>query len=223
MGNSIRRGASSWPGSLRIGLGILLALLVGSGASAVEIEMTVSGAAGTLCSGIVSGTQPCEVLSGQVIDVTWSLDQQTLLNGYDLEIRWNPNELSLLSSTPLHPDTGTAAPFVVEPSDPTDSQALAVIFTAENTTQLFRMSFEVSPRYGIHGADLSWLPASGLSPGTLVLENDTGAAIDFRTANDFSDIPAMPEWGRGLLGLLLLFAAGARLTLAAGRANPLGS
>jgi hypothetical protein len=178
-------------------LALVLALaLAAAPAPAAVVEMRVEG---TARSGISSGVQPCTVIWGQTVVVTWHLDQQTLLNGYDLELRWNPDELTLLDAAPLHPDTGTPTPFSEAPGDPADSRAFAIVFTAENTTDLFQVSFEAHPSLAATGSDLLWFPnANGLSPGSVVLENSAGAAIDFQRFPE----PEVP--GLGGLGLALL-------------------
>lgn len=187
---SIRRRAA--------GLALLGAVgLVSGMASAAVVEMSVEG---TACSGIDSGVQPCAVSFGQTVVVTWQLDQQTLLNGYNLELRWNPDELTLLGSTPLHPDTGTPAPFQEAPGDPADSAAFAIVFIAENTTDLFQVSFQAHPASEPTGSDLLWFPnGNGLSPGSVVLENPAGAAIDFQRLVPPPEVP-----GLGPIGLCLL-------------------
>ena len=169
------------------------------------------------CSGVSTGVTQCIVAGGSTIDVTWSLSNQESLNGYDLEIRWNSSALTLLSASQLFPDTGIAEPWLVEPSDPDASSAVAISLVAMPTTSLFRLSFEVASNALGGKQDLWWFPnGSGLSPGSVVLENSDGAGLDIRTV----EVPALGWLGWGILGATLAWPAAARLRRRASPGRP---
>lgn len=202
-------------------LALLLALGITSaqaGAAVISMDVDPPG-----CAGFVAGTGTCEVAPGTTLAVTWSLTAPELLNGYQLEIRWDPTELTLLGSTQLFPDSGTPVPFTQQPGDPSDSRASAFSFDPQSTLGLFRVTFQASPAGGDGQPDVWWFPVgAGLSPAGVVLENPAGAAIDLTPTA--LGVPALGLLG-GLalaLGMLLGGLALARAARrAGGRAAPL--
>jgi hypothetical protein len=125
-------------------VGIALALAVYAGPStAAVIALELDPA----CDTVTTGQATCEVQSGSTVEVTFTLSPGTpeTINGYDLEVRWDSDELTLQSTAQLSPDTGTPEPFLEAPSDPTDSRAFVFAVTASETTQLFRMTFVATP------------------------------------------------------------------------------
>jgi hypothetical protein len=177
--------------------GVLLAALIALPAHAVIVSMQSPAC---VIGNVTAGTAMCSAALGEIVDVTFALDSTESLAGYDLEIRWDATELTLVSATPLFPSSGTAEPFLLEPMDPTDSRATAFTIIIAPTDSLFRLSFSVNAQAEASGDDLWWFPSgAGLSPATVVLENPGGAAIDFKRA-----IPA-PAMGPG--GLLLFWFA----------------
>lgn len=169
------------------------------------------------CSGVSTGVTQCIVEGGSTIEVTWSLSNQESLNGYDLEVRWNASALTLQSASQLFPDTGIAEPWLVEPSDPNASSAVAISLVASPTTSLFRLSFDVAINVPDGDSDVFWFPnGNGLSPGSVVLENSDGAGLDIRTA----EVPALGWPGWGILGATLAWPAAARLRRRASTGRP---
>lgn len=179
-------------------------------AAAVDVTI-VTSAPGTSCPDVAEGTGTCEIAASTQFDVVWQLDSQQSLNGYDLEIRWDASELTLISATPLYPDTGSPVPFLEEPSNPDASSAVALSVVALDTTQLFSLRFEASPGASPDGPDLSWFAnGNGLSPASVVLLDPGGGAWDFY---DASGMPVVPVGGGWLLAAALLVAGGIRLRL----------
>jgi hypothetical protein len=189
-------------------LGVVGLCTVAGAAHAVDIDMSVSADGEVRCEGIVTGVVPCD-LTGvgfpREITVTWSLDSAQLLNGYDLNVQWDPGELTLLSSSQLLPDSEPpdTNPFLVEPDpdDPQGSMAVVLLLESFQTTALFRMTFALAGSLPADGmADISWTPnGNGLSPAGVVLDNDDGAKIDVFVPEP---VPAL-----GRVGWLLLAAA----------------
>ncbi len=178
--------------------------LVALPAAAVDatIEMSAESAVGSLCSGVSSGTEFCSSLglaSADQITVRWSIDDSITLNGYDVVVSWDDEELTLVSCEAIAPDPGDPSLFVVSPCDtgaPAGSDALAVtIGPGFTSTQLFSMTFAltavaVCDTDGL--ADVSWSAnGAGLSPASVVLQNPSGASIDIgapvRACNDGLD------------------------------------
>ncbi len=170
-------------------------------ASGAEIQMSAPPSCGPVSAGVAS----CLVVPGSLLDVTFALDAPESLNGYDLEVRWDDSELTLVSATQLHPDTGTPGPFLEEPSDPADSRAAVFEFDAIETTQLFRLRFETSFGALDGQADLWWFPNNnGLAPASVTLENAAGAALDIGPIDEA--IPALGPTSRTIVALLLALA-----------------
>jgi hypothetical protein len=155
---------------------------------AVDIAMSVASGSTTLCSGITGGVQKCSVsgLAGGTITVTWSLTSAQTLNGYDLDVSWDPAELTLLSADQLYPDSQApnSIPFLVAPNpgDPAGSQAVVLSLVGFPTTALFRATFQLGAAGVLPqdcAADIAWSAnGNGLAPGSVVLTNPTGAAVD---------------------------------------------
>jgi len=187
---------------------LVLGLAARAGAVTVEIEPDEPG-----CGPYTAGVGACDVSarpSGQ-ITVTWALDTQTTLNGYDFEVRWDAGELTLVSAEQLHPDTATPLSFVIEPSDPDDSRALVLSLTGAFTKQLFRLTFELDRMAADGQADVSWFAnGNGLSPGSVVLDNLAGAGIDFDGGPDAVPVPGLRGVARMALGLGLGLAGATR-------------
>jgi hypothetical protein len=163
------------------------------------------------CGGYTSGTGTCEVVPGSELSVTWALEAQETLNGYQLQIRWDPSELSLIRAVQLFPDTAPPVAWTVEPSDPNASVASAFrLPTPADTTLLFRLDFLAIPSGNDAKQDLWWFPqGAGLTPGSVALDNPAGAGIDF-TAVPIA-VPSLSRWGSALLALALVaLAAGVR-------------
>jgi len=184
-------------------LALGLALGLAGRAAAVDIEMSVDA---TGCSGYVAGVGLCVLSEGQSqITVTWTLSGQQTLNGYDLAVTWDSDELTLLSTAQLHPDTAAPLAWSIEPSDPTNSRALVFDLLPGVTTSLFRLVFAVDTAHEDGLADISWAAnGDGLAPGTVVLDNGSGAAID--VAGPVA-VPALPPAGLAILVLLLARSA----------------
>lgn len=177
-------------------------------ARAADVHVRMSAPA-TSCADVETGVVACEVGGGEVFDAIWRLDSQQPLNGYDLEIRWDAGELTLVSATPLYPDTGTAVAFLEAPSDPESSSAIALSFVAQQTTALFSLRFEASPKAGPDGADLWWFAnGNGLSPASAVLQNPEGGAWDLYDSTSPPSVPIHGGWiaaaAAGILGTLRL-------------------
>ena len=171
-------------------------------ASGAEIQMSAPLQG---CGPVVSGIETCRVAPGSLLDVTFALDAAQSLNGYDLEIRWDASELTFVSATQLHPDTGTPGPFLEEPSDPADSRAAVFEFDAEQTTQLFELRFQTAVGSLDGQADLWWFPNNdGLAPASVTLDNPSGAALDVGPTAEV--IPVLGVASRGLVALLLALA-----------------
>jgi hypothetical protein len=179
--------------------GVLLTAAGPARAVTVELSTDVAG-----CTGYAAGLGLCNATGETQITVTWSLQSQTALTGYQLEVRWDPGELTLLQNTQLFPDTGVAGPFLIPPNDPNDSIVTAIIPPpAELTTALFSMTFSVDPDATVDAqADVAWFATNdGLSPRPpVMLENKLGSGIDVYIG---PDVPAMDAHGVGLVGLLL--------------------
>lgn len=170
-----------------------------AGAVVIELDTTETG-----CSGITGAVVACPVPGGaHVMTVTWRFDQAvSALNAYDLSIRWDTEELTLLGSTAIFPDGGSPEPFLEAPSDPANSIASALSLVALPTTELFSVTFELMAQPGGDGQpDLEWFAnLPGLSPGSVVLDNLQGASIDFWT--EPTPIPMLPT-AVGLLPLVM--------------------
>jgi hypothetical protein len=162
-------------------------------AGAVDVVLTGTTAAGTVCSSTLSGITACNVLgmtAGQQVTFTWSLSSPQALNGYDIHVEWDPDELTPVSCTPLYPDTqppGTpefvGSPCPALPTDPPEGDAASVSLVALQTTGLFSMTFEVTSTIFCDAddeADLFWTPnGAAFSPTSVVLDNPAGAGADF--------------------------------------------
>jgi len=187
---------------------LLLSLLVPAIAPAAVVSMSVDRPG---CTGYTSGTGSCEAGSGTAVSVTWSLQTQESLNGYQLQIRWDPGELALTGAEQLYPDTGTPVAFTSEPSDPNASVASAFVLPSPAATmQLFRLHFAATPTGSDGQADLSWFAqGAGLSPASVVLENPGGAGIDFVPSGEPVPVPVAGRRGLFALALGILLAAAA--------------
>ena len=170
---------------------VLGATLVGGPASAVDVALDISTSSETLCTGAVSGVTFCDltdVAEGEVT-ATWSLSGPEILNGYDLRVSWDDEELELLSCEALYSDVSGAVSLLFDPcvtDDPSGSDVAAISLVGLETTALFRMTFGLTDLAlcdtdGL--ADLSWTPnGAGLSPGSVVLTNPGGASVDVGVA-----------------------------------------
>ena len=182
---------------------LLLGVVGQAQALIVEIDTTEAG-----CAGISTVGVACEVPAGaRPVTVTWRFDQAVgALNAYDFAVRWDPDELSLLSSSPIFPDGGTPEPFLEAPSDPTSSNAVALSIVALPTTQLFSVTFLMTPDTQDGEPDLEWFAnGQGLSPGSLGLGNPAGATIEFWRAG--LEVPVLSVAPGLLPGLLVLTGA----------------
>jgi hypothetical protein len=165
----------------------------GAPAAAVDVILTGTSTSGTVCASTTTGVTECDVTGmtpGQEVTFTWVLDSAHALNGYDLAVSWDPEELTPISCTELYPDSqppGTV-PFLTSPCPalPTDlppRNATALSLVAFQTTALFSMTFQVTSVVLCDAdgeADLAWSAnGNGLSPGSVVLENTDGAGADF--------------------------------------------
>lgn len=192
---------------------LLAGLAAPHAARAVVVSMTASPPA---CGGAVTaGTVACPVDAGSSLSLVFALDAATALNGYQLNLRWDPSELSLLGASQLFPDAGTPVAFTSAPGDPAASVASAFVFPDPAvTTLLFQLDFQATPAGDDGQPDVWWFPqGAGLSPGSVVLENPAGAALDVTPA------PVVPALPGALVPLLLagLLAGGARRLPAARR------
>jgi hypothetical protein len=146
----------------------------------------VSNNAGTLCSGIATGSVRCNVSDPALsqIHVTLSLSAATTLNGYDFSVQWDPAKLTLQSSTQLFPSGSppNTIPFLIAPSpgNPSGSSAAVFSLVGHSTTALFRMTFQTQQALAWDCAPdfVFFATTTGLSPATVVLGNPDGAAID---------------------------------------------
>ena len=193
------------PGGRRARCGVvacrLFAALLGLGypglADAAVVSM-ITDAPG--CGTYATGVGTCTVSDGSIA-VTWALAAPESLNGYDFEIRWDAGELTLTGATQLYPDTATPLAFLEEPSDPNDSRALVISLTPASTVSLFRLTFEAQPSAADGMADLWWFAnGNGLAPGTVILENPSGAGIDMRAV----PVPALNSPFRWVLAILMV-------------------
>ena len=170
---------------------VFAAALAAGTSDAAEIGLSAAQVGGpTLCSGVSSGLGRCPApLTGSVtqIAVTIALGAPAALNGYDLNVGWDPGELALLAAEQLYPDAqppGTI-PFLVapNPSNPTASEAVTLSLVPYATTTLVRLTFQTtqaaSQMAGDCQADVWWTAnGNGLSPAGVVLANPQGSAID---------------------------------------------
>lgn len=172
----------------------LAVMLLAAPALGVDIVMDVD-AGSVSCDGIAAGVGDCDV-SGQApnqVTVTWSLSSAQGLNGYDLFVSWDPDELALVGSSQLYPDSlppDTVAFLVApDPLDPDESSVLTLSLANVSTTSLFSVTFDVVGTLSADcEADVWWSASgSGLSPGTVLLENPGGAGVDLAVARLCSD------------------------------------
>jgi hypothetical protein len=172
------------------------AILAAGAAGAVNVQMAATTGAGTLCSGVVSGTADCSMVSlpgNNQVTVTWSLPATTTLNGYDFDVQWQANELTLVSASQLLPHTQApnTIPFVVapNPADPVNSSAVALSLIAYPTNTLFSMTFTLASTLPADcQPDVTWTPnGNGLAPGSAVLSNPAGASLDIGLVTVCSD------------------------------------
>jgi hypothetical protein len=172
-------------------LTLVAALGTARSAGAVDVSILVDAPEAS-CHDLDPATRVCSVDAPGEVDVVWSLDSQQLSNGYDLEIRWDPTALTLISATQLYPDTGTPGPFLEEPADPGNSSAVVLSVVGLQTTALFSLRFDVLPGGGEPGPDLSWFAnGNGLAPAELVLLNPEGSDIYLGAT---PGVPLGPAW-----------------------------
>jgi hypothetical protein len=159
--------------------------------------MSVASGATPLCSGITGGVAECNVagFAGANVTVTWSLSSAQTLNGYDLNVSWDPAELTLISADQLYPGSQApnTIPFLVapNPADPVGSEAVALSLIAYSTTPLFRATFQLADGPSLARdctPDLTWSAnGNGLAPASVVLGNPGGASIDLEIPRACSD------------------------------------
>jgi hypothetical protein len=156
-------------------------------ARAVNVQMTATTTDGTPCAGVIGGIARCAMANlpanGQ-ITVTFSLPANTTLNGYDFNVQWDPNELTLVSSAQLFPHTQppNTIPFTLapNPADPLNSGAVALSLLPFATNTLFRMTFTMASTVGLDcQPDITWTPnGNGFAPSSVVVSNPAGASLD---------------------------------------------
>jgi len=173
---------------------------------AAQIKMKVTQGATVVCDNVTEGVVPCIFAAGGgSITVTWSLDAPTTLNGYDLNVNWDPSELTLFSSDQLFPDSSPpdTIPFLIEPNpaDPAGSAAAVLSLVSFQTTALFRATFLLPAASSLPVdclVDVSWNPnGNGLSPGSVDLTNEDGASVDLGVVTHCSD--GLDNEGDGLI------------------------
>jgi hypothetical protein len=147
----------------------------------------------TVCATTLSGVVECDLTgltAGTQVTFTWALAATTVLNGYDLHVGWDPDELTPVSCTNLYPDSQPAgtvnfldSPCLTPPTDPPEGDALALSLVAFQTTGLFQMTFAVTNTIlcdADEEPDVYWTPnGNGLAPVSAVLTNPDGAGADF--------------------------------------------
>lgn len=183
--------------------GILLGLGFARYADAATLELDASRPG---CGGYTSGVGTCDVGDGiGSIDVTWQLQAAESLNGYDLVVHWDPNEVILAAASQLYPDTGAPLPWDSEPNAPGDS-AVVLSLTPATTTSLFRLTFTIQSLIHDEQADIWWTAnGNGLSPGSVVLSNPSGSGVDLIAPSAVPTLMPLP-----LITLALLLAVSAR-------------
>ncbi len=165
-------------------------LLSAAPASAAELHMSLATSVGGVVCDATSGLRRCPAPAFGTpiqVTVTWALDAPATLNGYDLNVGWDASELSLVAMEQLYPDDQpvNTIPFLVapDPLQPLASEAVTLSLVGAATTSLLRLTFQTvsAPAFllGNCEADVWWTAnGNGLSPGSVVLSNPQGAAID---------------------------------------------
>jgi len=181
-------------------LAVALAMLAPDAASALSIRIE-----GPTSGPIVSGVGVENPAVGASIAFTVSLDAPTSINGYELDLAWDPAELAFLSAVDL-----SGLGFDVAPvgATPTGERAAAIELAPVFTSPLFQVTFEVLAVVRDGLADVRvFATSAGIAPGSLSLDNGAaGVAI------------AVPEPGPlALLGAVLAVLAGRARRGGAGR------